>query len=58
VVTPEHSVAADVSTANGADLFTKWLIKLNLHKAIIVGNAAFTKLVETRSDVVGFEENG
>jgi len=50
-------VAAHVGTANGADLFSKFLVKLHLHKAVVMSNAAFTKLVETRSDVVGFEEN-
>ena len=51
-------MAAHVGSADGADLLAKKLIGVHLHKAIVVGDAALTKLVEARSDVVRFEENG
>ena len=51
-------MAAHVGSADGADFLAKKIIGVHLHKAIVVGDAALTKLVEARSDVVGFEENG
>ena len=58
MVTPKHPVAAHIGSADGADLLAKKVIGAHLHKAIVMGDAALTKLVEARSDVVGFEENG
>lgn len=45
-------MAAHVGSADGADLFALKVSKLYLHKAIVVCDAAFTKLVEARSYVV------
>lgn len=58
MVTPEHPVAAHVGAADRADLFALKVSKPYLHKAIVVSDAAFAKLVEARSDVVRLVVHG